>query len=860
MTRSRGATSFLRIAPAALIVACALALPASAVARVGDAARLSGVSITSISPTQGFRGDTVTITGNGFGGPNVRVTVGGVTAKVLTATGASAKFVVPATAPFGPTTVRATNPGGQFGEIAFTVLVDLSQVTAQATPDPARRVVKTIGRFGGTVETDGADGTHYRLDVPAGALSVDTQIALAPASVSGLDALAGQVSAAVDFAPDGLQFAVPAYLTITLSAPAATTFAATFHSGVPGIAFLLPTVSGNVISVPVEHFSNLATLLNVRQAALNANISGALANAPELDSPQLEQLIAAHLLDPSDNTKQDALVSFLTNLYTTTVAPAIQTAANSLTDWEVANQLVHDFGAIVQTASTTPGGGDFPSLKDLFSQGVQDVSGKGETLLNRYSDSGDPTACTGAVADVTDWIIIPLRLSADLQALGDAVTFTPCLTAHVETLVPFPATIDSSVESLTTTYQASIAAPAQTPGGITNGNQVLFPEPAEYELDAQGATFAGGGTTLDTTAGADGTLTAQLDRGPDPSQRAPTVSLSGTATIGDLGFVLDVTLGVSNIVPITQTVGSSCQAQPSFAFRLSSIVPLARLDQCAPIGVTISPTSITLTPGQSATFTATVTGTSDQTVGWTATGGTIDQNGTYTAGPTTGTYTVTATSNADSSALDTATVTILQDAGVTRVRSQGYVGIGCDDTGPPVAISPDGAISWQGAPPPCSSDIVVADGNGNVECEYGADTSGNSSFQEAYASNGDLLSAHTTGSISADGWGTFDQQTGQQCLGSGGGVADYSITFSVAHDGSKVTVQGSDSGSGHAGADVRIYCLQFNCIVPYIAPHQGSFTQTLTLDAGTYRFDCHLTSDTTQIIGDTSCDAEIRFG
>ncbi|HEV8613504.1 MAG TPA: OmpA family protein, partial [Gemmatimonadales bacterium] len=55
-------------------------------------------------------------------------------------------------------------------------------------------------------------------------------------------------------------------------------------------------------------------------------------------------------------------------------------------------------------------------------------------------------------------------------------------------------------------------------------------------------------------------------------------------------------------------------------------------------------TSVTLDPGQKANFTATALHCGKpEEVTWTATGGSITQNGEYTAGPTAGTYQVTAT-------------------------------------------------------------------------------------------------------------------------------------------------------------------------------------------------------------------------
>src|SRR3954451_21592841 len=79
------------------------------------------------------------------------------------------------------------------------------------------------------------------------------------------------------------------------------------------------------------------------------------------------------------------------------------------------------------------------------------------------------------------------------------------------------------------------------------------------------------------------------------------------------------------------------------------------------VGVEISPTSVSLTPGVSQTFTAVGRlmggGVAPIGVNWGATGGFIDAGGTYVAGDTAGTYRVTATNTAGTLA-DTVTVTI----------------------------------------------------------------------------------------------------------------------------------------------------------------------------------------------------------
>jgi hypothetical protein len=80
----------------------------------------------------------------------------------------------------------------------------------------------------------------------------------------------------------------------------------------------------------------------------------------------------------------------------------------------------------------------------------------------------------------------------------------------------------------------------------------------------------------------------------------------------------------------------------------------------APVSVTISPKTATVNQGASQTFTATVTGATD-TVTWTVTesaGGAVTSAGVYTAPMAAGTFHVVATSAADTTQSDTATITV----------------------------------------------------------------------------------------------------------------------------------------------------------------------------------------------------------
>lgn len=99
------------------------------------------------------------------------------------------------------------------------------------------------------------------------------------------------------------------------------------------------------------------------------------------------------------------------------------------------------------------------------------------------------------------------------------------------------------------------------------------------------------------------------------------------------------------------------------------------------VSVAIAPKSATVEVGGTLMFAATVTGSSDDGVTWSVqegNGGRISAAGLYTAPAQTGTYHVVATSHADSSRTDTATVTAqqVQPASVRISPAMAAVGLG----------------------------------------------------------------------------------------------------------------------------------------------------------------------------------------
>jgi hypothetical protein len=217
--------------------------------------------------------------------------------------------------------------------------------------------------------------------------------------------------------------------------------------------------------------------------------------------------------------------------------------------------------------------------------------------------------------------------------------------------------------------------------------------------------------------------------------------------------------------------------------------------RCRP-KVTVQPSSATVSIGASRQFTATVTGASSQGVVWSATGGTITQTGNFTAGPTSGGFTVTATSIEDSGAKGTAAVTIPSGAVQILTRrsrttaSADAGAIACSVNASDHEDDPDPLDSqdFTGAGPltqtrhASASAIVAADPDGGPNggpCPAGeghAETDHSADHDAAVTSKGIDLSVSGTWTVTAN------EDSGELAAGSGSGfgLAELDVTFQTA--------------------------------------------------------------------------------
>jgi hypothetical protein len=145
------------------------------------------------------------------------------------------------------------------------------------------------------------------------------------------------------------------------------------------------------------------------------------------------------------------------------------------------------------------------------------------------------------------------------------------------------------------------------------------------------------------------------------------------------------------------------------------------------IGVTIAPSSGSVVLGNQATFTATVTNTTDTSVSWSVNGiaggnaaaGTITAAGVYSAPadlPSPATVQVTATSHADAAKSATAAVTITSDIALVLTPNSASVELGATQAFQATVTSsghPDTAIRWSVSGAACTSGCGAADASGN---------------------------------------------------------------------------------------------------------------------------------------------------
>jgi hypothetical protein len=137
---------------------------------------------------------------------------------------------------------------------------------------------------------------------------------------------------------------------------------------------------------------------------------------------------------------------------------------------------------------------------------------------------------------------------------------------------------------------------------------------------------------------------------------SPGSNYAGTLTLNKF-YLKDTITGTS--FTITARPGATSDGTPRAAINGIQIVPIMVVPpEPPPVSVSIAPSSATILAGGSQQFTATVLNTTNQTVVWSATGGSVDASGLFTSDGVPGSAVVTATSVADTTKSASANVTV----------------------------------------------------------------------------------------------------------------------------------------------------------------------------------------------------------
>lgn len=710
----------------ALLAAAALAGAAVSKTDSGQGAKARSAEknrIDSIAPATADRGEIVTITGHGFGGQNVKVTVAGLAAEVLSATGSRASFRVPALAGPGHTTVRATNPGGHSGEIGLTVRFG---GTVAPVVDSARAVSQTIGRDGGALESRGV-----RLQIPAGAVTNPVRITLTPLTGLSGSPLQGQVVGAT-FQPDGLALLKPGILSFP--APAGTKAADVLAFGFAGSGTDLHLVphrfSGGLVELEVWHFSGAG-------GSFGSYVNGVPSWNPGTAETAAEQAIALakHECErerqanpsgphPACDAMPGRFRQALLDWYLGSVKPALQQGVGAPSfqvedafeewrRWGGRAALLRDLGGL-------------GSLEQHFDEADVLATKMVANLTRRRLENCTGTDLIPQLRDVLRMADLIEASDIDLTTEGlpnVALLVNACVGVRIdEPVFPSVAARNAGNRLAVRAYLGTYSRAQLTTVPLVVDLDVSpgFSDPSDGSLNGQGR-FEADVYPFSEAVSVSVDITVDLAPGALPGLNEPIIreALPMKVTVSSLtrdrieleALAPTTDLDPGDSVPMRVRIAGNGIAGATLTYRvtgagtLSSTSGVTNEDGQAPtfdyvvpadaaagganvaarlvdgaedsvditirnIALSVSPTSVSLAPGQTRQFTATVTGTPNTGVTWNATGdGTISWTGLYTAGGTAGTFSVTATSVEDRTKSATAVVTI-GSAGIIEITSR----------------------------------------------------------------------------------------------------------------------------------------------------------------------------------------------
>jgi hypothetical protein len=273
-------------------------------------------------------------------------------------------------------------PAASSGQKGISGLSAQDLANAPANPlnltlhlDEAQSASALIPAKGGTLSATGADGTVFTLNIPAGALLVDTEIRMTP--VSSLDGLtfSGGLGGAVQFEPDGLFFYQDVTLTIipAQAIPVERQIMFGFDGDGKNASLAIPVVDSKNIQIRLQHFSGagVGNGLSAEKAGIYSRIADRVeARINNELSQKLGQERQLQLLGKEDGNGLDDIASYFTEYENQVVKSRIKAAmaeSASCADGERAIQTYLGFERQRQLLGMGAESGGLSGILDLIS-------------------------------------------------------------------------------------------------------------------------------------------------------------------------------------------------------------------------------------------------------------------------------------------------------------------------------------------------------------------------------------------------------------------------------------------------------------------------------------------------------------
>jgi hypothetical protein len=541
--------------------------------------------------------------------------------------------------------------------------------SGEVTPvlEPLNAISDDVGAAGGTVSATGSDGTRFDLTIPAGSLAATTTITMVPvASLGGLPG--GEHALAVQLSPDGLTFTVPATLRVTPAQPVSSPVGIVYGGSGDKLTVKPVTQSGGSLLIEVRHFSG--------------------AGATPLSEQDFERLVA------EISTYEMNLVEAGRFFSAYRAVPAAWCDANHPTCQTVKVDAANFVGGLTKDQCLEGVG----SFLDLMLREVTLLLGvEADTIASGFSFP--------KLAECRQTLTTAMYDLTREPARDDALAFSnPCSGVSLANADYDGNGQNSNVECL---LLVAAEADVQAFDGIANAARIVIEAALRKVLDegnakCDGTNYLDGQAVLEKgfaiarvsvlEAEFNNAITGCVPKikvAPPHADLATGDQANFTATTNYLSPDIRWSATGGTIPNAGDTVQYTAPGQPGTYTVTATDFLIPGIQATATVTVTkievsISPTEAALLPGGISQFTATVTGTSDTRIDWSADCGTVDQAGLYTAPQTAGTCTVTAASHHDPSKKASAIVTV----------DPGTVSFSISESNPPI-VHPEGeTITW----------------------------------------------------------------------------------------------------------------------------------------------------------------------